>query len=211
MRCLVTGGTGSASFEMLRYLTERLPTMVTPRWVHSRIQPIAIRDVLHYLVGAATLPAGVSRAFDIGGPDVLTYWDMMARYAVAWRLRGLLDQVAGGAAGLRRGRRDPARLRVGDTVDSWRVEALEPERLLRLRSEMRLPGRAWLEMTVRPGDDGGTVYAQRAIFHPYGLLGHLYWWAISPFHRLIFGGMPRNIVKQADEAAWPTTRHAARR
>ena len=74
-------GSGSASFEMLRYLTERLPVMVTPKWVHTRIQPIAIRDVLHYLVGCADLPAEVDRRFDIGGPDVLTYFDMMQRYA----------------------------------------------------------------------------------------------------------------------------------
>ena len=67
---------------MLRYLTERLPVMVTPRWVHSRIQPIAIRDVLRYLVGCASLPAEVNRSFDIGGPDILTYADMMRRYAV---------------------------------------------------------------------------------------------------------------------------------
>ena len=74
-------GSGSASFEMLRYLTERLPVMVTPRWVHSRIQPIAIRDVLRYLVGCATLPREVHRCFDIGGPDVMTYLEMMQRFA----------------------------------------------------------------------------------------------------------------------------------
>lgn len=74
-------GSGSASFEMLRYLTERLPVMVTPKWVHTRIQPIAIRDVLRYLVGCASLPADINRRFDVGGPDVLTYFDMMQRYA----------------------------------------------------------------------------------------------------------------------------------
>ncbi len=81
LRAAVIIGSGSASFEMLRYLTERLPAMVTPRWVHNRIQPIAIRDVLRYLVASAELPDDVSRAFDIGGPDVLTYRDMMQRYA----------------------------------------------------------------------------------------------------------------------------------
>ncbi|WP_153541671.1 SDR family oxidoreductase [Actinomadura macrotermitis] len=342
LRAGVIIGSGSASFEMLRYLTERLPVMVTPRWVHSRVQPIAVRDVLRYLTGVAELPPEVDRAFDIGGPDVLTYREMMLRYAsvaglprrlilpvrvlspklsslwvglitpvpgglarplvesltsevvcrehdiagyvpdppggltgfddavglalkrvreadvttrwssastagapsdplptdpdwaggslyaderelrtaappdavwrviegvggengwyslpVAWRLRGLLDRLAGGV-GLRRGRRDPRRLRVGDAVDFWRVEELEPGRLLRLRAEMRLPGLAWLEMSVRPAADGpGCVYAQRAVFHPHGLLGHLYWWAIAPFHGLIFGGMPRNIVRAA--------------
>jgi uncharacterized protein YbjT (DUF2867 family) len=72
-------GSGSASFEMLRYLTERLPVMVTPRWVGSRIQPIAIRDVLRYLTAAAHLPAQVSRTFDIGGPEVLTYHEVRRR------------------------------------------------------------------------------------------------------------------------------------
>ena len=81
LRAAVILGSGSASFEMLRYLTERLPVMVTPRWVRSRIQPIAIRDVLRYLVGCASLPTDVNRSFDIGGPDVLTYADMMRRYA----------------------------------------------------------------------------------------------------------------------------------
>jgi hypothetical protein len=327
--------------------------MVTPKWVDNRIQPIAVRDVLRYLIGAASMPDGVSRAFDIGGPDVLTYRDMMVRYAavaglpprvivpvpvlsprlsslwvglvtpvpggiarplvesltsevicrehdiaadipdppdglvgfddavrlaltrireaavttrwssastpgapsdplptdpswaggslytdererhtaappeavwrviqgiggengwyslpVAWRLRGLLDRLAGGV-GLRRGRRDPARLRIGDAVDFWRVEAIEPGRLLRLRAEMRLPGLAWLEMSVRPGDDGGSVYAQRAVFHPRGLLGHLYWRAISPFHRLIFGRMPRNITATAERARQAASRSEA--
>src|SRR4051794_22940658 len=83
LRAAVILGSGSASFEMLRYLTERLPGMVTPRWVDTRIQPIAVRDVLRYLVGAADLPADVNRGFDIGGPDVLTYRQMMLRYAAA--------------------------------------------------------------------------------------------------------------------------------
>lgn len=346
LRAAVIIGSGSVSFEMLRYLTERLPMMVTPNWVHTRIQPIAIRDVLHYLVGAARLPRQVHRTFDVGGPDVLTYAQMMQRYAavaglprrivvpvpvlsprlsslwiglitpvpgtiarplveslrtevvcgehdiaahipdppdgltgfdravelalrkireadvatrwtsastpgapsdplptdpdwaggtlyvdererfcraepqrlwrvvegiggangwyslpVAWRLRGLVDRLAGGV-GLRRGRRDPARLRVGDAVDFWRVEEIEPGRLLRLRAEMRLPGRAWLEMSVLPAP-GGARYRQRAVFHPHGLPGHLYWHAISPFHGLIFGGMPRGIVRAAEAGRRP--------
>ncbi len=82
LRAAVVLGSGSASFEMLRYLTERLPVMVTPRWVHSRIQPIAVRDVLRYLIGCARLPASVHRGFDIGGPDVMSYAEMMQRYAV---------------------------------------------------------------------------------------------------------------------------------
>lgn len=87
LRAAVIIGSGSASFEMLRYLTERLPAMITPRWVHNRIQPIAIRDVLRYLVGCADLPDDVNRTFDIGGRDVLTYQLMMQRYAAVAGLR----------------------------------------------------------------------------------------------------------------------------
>ncbi|MFF3916312.1 SDR family oxidoreductase [Streptomyces sp. NPDC001852] len=341
LRAAVIIGSGSASFEMLRYLTERLPAMVTPRWVHTRIQPIAVRDVLRVLVGCSRLPADVSRAFDIGGPEVLTYREMMQRYAavaglprrlivpvpvltpglssqwvglvtpvpasiarplteslrhevvcrerdierylpsppghplgfdqavalalqrvreaqvvtrwssasvpgapsdplptdpdwaggslyadireretdaapkalwqviegiggengwysfpLAWAVRGWLDRLVGGV-GLRRGRRDARRLRVGDSLDFWRVEEIERGRLLRLRAEMRLPGLAWLEMRV-DGNGGGPVrYRQRALFHPRGLLGHLYWWSVSPFHAVVFGGMARNIVRAA--------------
>ena len=87
LQAAVIIGSGSASFEMLRYLTERLPVMVTPKWVGTRIQPIAVHDVLRYLVGCAALPAGVSRRFDIGGPDVLTYAEMMHRYSDVAGLR----------------------------------------------------------------------------------------------------------------------------
>ncbi|GGX59426.1 SDR family oxidoreductase [Streptomyces fructofermentans] len=341
LRAAVIIGSGSASFEMLRYLTERLPVMVTPSWVHTRIQPIGVRDVLRYLVGSARMPDDVSRAFDIGGPDVLTYREMMRRYAsiaglpprlivsvpvltprlsshwvglvtpvprsiarplteslrhevvchehdiaryvpdppgrpigldeavelalqrvqdaqvvtrwssasvsgapsdplptdpdwaggslytdhrelavdasqkalwrvvegiggdngwysfpLAWAVRGWLDRLVGGV-GLRRGRRDAARLRVGDSLDFWRVEEIEPGHLLRLRAEMRLPGLAWLEMYAETDDRGRTRYRQRALFHPRGLLGHAYWWSVSPFHALVFGGMARNIAKAA--------------
>ncbi|NUP29210.1 MAG: SDR family oxidoreductase [Nocardia sp.] len=336
-------GSGSASFEMLRYLTERLPAMVTPRWVRSRIQPIAVRDVLYYLTRAAELPATVRGAFDIGGPDILTYEQMMRVYAevaglprrvivpvpvltpwlsaqwvnlvtpvpraiavplmeslvndvvcgeheiaahipdpaegltgarraielaltrirdldvptrwsdagpapaeplptdpewsggslyrdvrerpttadpaalwtvieaiggengwysfpLAWSLRGWLDRLAGGV-GLRRGRRDPHRLREGEALDWWRVERIERPTLLRLRAEMRVPGRAWLELEARPGNgDRGAVYRQRAVFEPHGLAGHLYWKSIVPFHALIFGGMTRNITGAAEAA-----------
>lgn len=340
LRAAVVIGSGSASFEMLRYLTERLPVMVTPRWVGTPVQPIAIRDVLHYLVRCAELPPEVSREFDIGGPDVLTYREMMLRYAavaglprriilpvpvlstrlsslwvgfvtpvpstvarplveslhhevvcsehdiaryvpdpdgglsgfdqaaelavrrvreadvatrwssasvpgapsdplptdpdwaggslyvdertqqvdvapealwqviesiggangwyslpVAWHARGFLDRLVGGV-GLRRGRRDPVHLRVGDALDFWRVEEIQPGRLLRLRAEMRLPGLAWLELTVRQ-EDGRVSYGQRAIFHPRGLLGHLYWWVLQPFHGFIFGAMPSNMASAA--------------
>jgi len=345
LRAAVIIGSGSASFEMLRYLTERLPVMVTPRWVDTRIQPISVRDVLHYLVGSASMPAQVSRGFDIGGPQVLTYRQMMAEYAriaglkprriaalplltpslsshwvglvtpvpnsiarplveslinevvckehdiatyvpdpvggltgfgpgvelalkrvhdrrvttswssaatagapsdplpsdpdwaggslyadereclvdatpqelwsviegiggghgwYSWRLgwwaRGLLDRIFGGP-GLRRGRRDPDDLSIGDALDWWRVENLEDQRLLRLRAEMRLPGLAWLELIVDSDDQGRTLFRQRALFHPRGLAGHAYWKAISPFHNLVFGAMQRNIADAAEGLA----------
>ncbi|WP_051573447.1 SDR family oxidoreductase [Streptomyces sp. PRh5] len=350
LRAGVIIGSGSASFEMLRYLTERLPVMVTPRWVRTRTQPIAVRDVLRLLVGCATLPDQVHRTFDIGGPDVLTYRAMMRRYArvtglrrrlivpvpvltpglsslwvglvtpvpgaiarplveslrhevvcaerditryvpdppggplgvdralelalrrirdaevatrwssaatpgapsdplptdpdwsggslyqdrrervvdaspgdvwrvvegiggangwyslpLAWALRGWIDTVVGGV-GLRRGRRDAARLRVGDSLDFWRVEEVLPPRLLRLRAEMRLPGLAWLEMVVDRDARGRTVYRQRALFHPRGLAGHLYWWSVAPWHALVFGGMARNIAARAERGEAGTGR-----
>jgi len=337
LQAAVIIGSGSASFEMLRYLTERLPVMVTPRWVHNRIQPIAVRDVLRYLVGATTLDA--NRTFDIGGPDVLTYLEMMLRYArvaglprrrvlpvpvltpglsshwvnlvtpvprsiakplieslvhevvcrendirellpgentgydqavelaltkvrdadvetrwsgastpgapseplpsdpdwsggsvyvdereratnatperlwqvvegiggergwysfpLAWAVRGWLDRLVGGV-GLRRGRRDPQRLHVGEALDFWRVEEIERGRLLRLRAEMKVPGQAWLELRVAGTRDGGSTYRQRAVFVPKGLAGHLYWAAVWPFHGVVFGGMVRNIANEAE-------------
>ncbi|MEU7845553.1 SDR family oxidoreductase [Micromonospora sp. NPDC049114] len=344
LRAAVIIGSGSASFEMLRYLTERLPAMVTPRWVGNRIQPIAVRDVLRYLAGCTTLPPEVNRGFDIGGPDVLTFRDMMQRYArvaglrrriivpvrpltpslsshwvglitpvpnkiarplvesliheavahehdiaryvpdppdgltgfddavalalakvrdaqvetrwstasgpdapaeplptdpdwsggtaytdfreqtvdaspaalwrviegvggehgwysfpLAWSVRGWLDRLVGGV-GLRRGRRDPHRLQVGEALDFWRVEEIVPGELLRLRAEMRLPGRAWLEMRALPADDGRSRYQQRAVFLPRGLAGHAYWGSVAPFHAVVFGGMARNIARNAEQA-----------
>jgi uncharacterized protein YbjT (DUF2867 family) len=353
LQAAVIIGSGSASFEMLRYLTERLPAMITPKWVTTRIQPIAVRDVLRYLVGAATLPADVNRRFDIGGPDVLTYADMMRRYAAvaklpprllvsvpvltpslsshwvglvtpvpsglarplveslrvevvaaehdivqyipdppegllpldraielalthtregdvstrwssasiagapsdplpsdpewaggslyvdertslvdappealwrviegiggtsgwysfdaAWAVRGVMDRLVGGV-GLRRGRRDPVHLRPGDALDFWRVEAIVPGELLRLRAEMKLPGLAWLELHVGRDEDGRTIYRQRAIFQPHGLTGHAYWRSISPFHGIVFGGMLRNITAAAEKAATQPERQAS--
>jgi uncharacterized protein YbjT (DUF2867 family) len=339
LRAAVIIGSGSASFEMLRYLTERLPVMITPRWVRNRIQPIAVRDVLRYLIGCATLPDDVNRAFDIGGRDVLTYLDMMRRYArvaglrrriivplrplspwlsahwvgavtpvpnaiarplvaslvheafahehdiarylpdddllgfdeavrlalvrirdarvetrwsnavgrdaaaeplpsdpdwsggsvyvdertrevdasprelwrviegiggergwysfpLAWSVRGWLDRLVGGV-GLSRGRRDRDHLYVGEALDWWRVEEIRPGELLRLRAEMKVPGRAWLEMSAEPGPDGTSVYRQRAIFVPRGLAGHAYWASVLPFHGIVFSGMARNIARGA--------------
>ncbi|HYI32346.1 MAG TPA: SDR family oxidoreductase [Glaciibacter sp.] len=334
-------GSGSTSFEMIRHLTDVLPYMPAPRWVRNRIQPIAVRDVLYYLVAAADLPAEVNRTFDIGGPDVLRYGQMMNGYAVeaglrqrpiaslpvftpwlasqwvnlvtpiprnlavpiiaslqydcvvaerdidsyisrpeggltpyrravqlalgrmrdgdvetswrnasiegassnplpsdpewaghlvytdlrekhtkaeparlwrviesiggangwysfplAWAVRGWMDKLVGGV-GLRRGRRHPDRLNTGDALDFWRVERIDPGSFLRLRAEMRVPGSAWLEMSAEPADGTGSVYRQRAIFFPRGLGGRLYWWAISPFHGVIFSGMANRITAAA--------------
>ena len=123
-------------------------------------------------------------------------------FPLAWRVRGLLDRFAGGV-GLRRGRRDPDRVYVGETIDFWRVEERDPGVLLRLRAEMRLPGLAWLELGVEtdPTSAGRSTYVQRAVFHPRGLLGHAYWWAVAPFHGIVFGGMARNIAAAAETAS----------
>jgi len=345
LQAAIVLGSGSASFEMLRHLTERLPVMVTPKWVDVQIQPIAIRDVLRYLVGAADLPAEVNRTFDIGGSDVVTYRDMMLGYArvaglprrrilrvpvlsptlsahwvglitpvpgslakplveslkntvvarehdiadyvpdpaegllgfeeairralaqirdadvtthwsnasvagassdplptdpewargdlyvddrssvvdapsealwaviegiggttgwyswnLAWRVRGILDRLWGGP-GLRRGRRSPYDLQIGDVVDWWRVEEIVDGELLRLRAEMRVPGRAWLDLGIENDGEGRTVFRQRAIYAPRGLLGRAYWWAVWPFHGFVFGGMQRNIAARAEQVA----------
>src|ERR1700722_11994310 len=349
LQAAVIIGSGSASFEMLRYLTERLPVMITPRWVRTLIQPIAVSDVLSYLVGCAGIEASINRRFDIGGPDVLSYAGMIRAYArvaglarrlilpvplltpglsslwvglvtpvpaglarplveslrnrvvcaehdiasylpdppsgltsldqaialalrhvrsgevatrwaaaaadeqagellprdpqrsdpawsggslylderirrvhasadalwhtiegiggergwysfpAAWGVRGLIDRLAGGS-GLRRGRRDPDRLQAGDTLDFWRVEAVEPGRLLRLRAEMKLPGRPWLEFAIRRDPAGGTIYRQRAIFRPVGLIGQAYWLALRPFHGIILRSMLGKISATAGRA-----------
>jgi uncharacterized protein YbjT (DUF2867 family) len=355
-------GSGSTSFEMIRHLTDVLPYMPAPKWVRNRIQPIAVRDVLYYLIQAAGLPAVVNRSFDIGGPDVLRYGQMMNGYALeaglrqrpiaalpvltpwlaaqwvnlvtpiprrlaipiieslqydcvmhehdidryippppeglsgyrravslalgrmrdgevetswrnatvdsasgegassnalpsdpewaghrvytdlrerhssakpadlwrviesiggengwysfplAWALRGWMDKIVGGV-GLRRGRLHPDRLHTGDALDFWRVERIERGSLLRLRAEMRVPGRAWLEMQAEADAGGGSVYRQRAVFFPRGLGGRLYWWAILPFHGIIFNGMANRItaaaVKPVTTAASRMTQPAA--
>jgi Protein of unknown function (DUF2867) len=114
----------------------------------------------------------------------------------AWQVRGMLDRICGGV-GMRRGRRDPEELHVGDALDFWRVEMVEPGRLIRLRAEMKVPGRAWLEFEARPGPDGQTMLLQTAFFEPKGLLGLLYWYALYPIHSRIFSGLIRKIAQQA--------------
>lgn len=335
-------GSGSTSFEMVRHLTDVLPYMPAPKWVRNFIQPIAVRDVLYYLVEAATLPPEVNRTFDIGGPDVLRYGQMMNGYAleaglkqrpiaalpvltpwlasqwvnlvtpiprdlaipiiaslqydcvvhehdiekfipnpaggltryrtsvrlalermrdgavetswqdsavpgapsdllpsdpqwsghtvftdlrqihtrasapevwkviegiggdngwysfpIAWAVRGWVDKIVGGV-GLRRGRRNAAHLNVGDALDFWRVEEIDRGRFLRLRAEMKLPGGAWLELSVTPDSEGGSNYRQRAVFFPHGLAGRLYWFSILPFHGVIFAGMAQEITQKAE-------------
>lgn len=332
LRASIVIGSGSLSFELVRALVEKLPIMLTPRWVESPSQPIGVEDLIAYLVAALDLPeAGV--VYEVGGPDLVSYGDLMREYArlrglrramiripaltpslsglwlglvtpvyaqvgreliegvrnpsvvrddralrdfgirprgirevlaralanedrgfaatrwsdalssrragrgwggvrfgsrqvdsraawVAcppeqayrpisriggqvgwyygdrlWRLRGLLDLAVGGP-GLRRGRREADTLTPGDTVDFWRVEAVEPGRLLRLAAEMRLPGRAWLQFEVTPEVEGSLI-RQTALFDPVGLLGLLYWYALWGIHRLVFAGMLRNIARAA--------------
>ena len=337
LRASIVIGSGSLSFEMIRALVNRLPVMITPRWVKTRAQPIAIEDVLAYLVEALTIPADASRVFEIGGADRASYGDIMNENArqrglrrvmipvpvltprlsslwlglvtplyaevgrklasslrnetivtdtsaleefsvrprglseaieralrnedrefaetrwndamasygepqswggerfgsrlvdsrsvevshppeaafrpireiggeqgwyfadFLWRLRGFVDLLFGGP-GMRRGRRDPEQVVPGDTVDFWRVEQYEPDRLLRLAAEMKLPGRAWLQFEVEP-TDGGSIVRQTAMFDPHGLSGLIYWYGIYPLHRLIFSGMLRGIVRRIGVSA----------
>jgi hypothetical protein len=114
----------------------------------------------------------------------------------AWRLRGLVDTLAGGV-GLRRGRRHPETVRTGEALDFWRVVDVRPGRRLSLFAEMRTPGDAWLSFAVTPTSDG-SVFTQTALFRPRGLLGRLYWWAMLPFHGAIFGRMATRIVETAE-------------
>ena len=336
-RAAVIVGSGSISFEMIRYLVERLPVMICPKWIYSRIQPIAVDDLLEYLVSALNTPESVGRTIEIGGSDTTTYRGLMLGYARArglkrllipvpvltprlssywvhwmtpipagiavalvdglrnnvvvtsdlartlfphvepkdyasaidsvlrdlqqgridtawsdaagttttsqelvslesrnglllerrrrnvaapprqvfrvftgiganrgwyfanwaWRIRGVIDRLFGGA-GLRRGRRHPDHLRVGDALDFWRVEALESDRMVRLRAEMKLPGSAWLQYEARQGPDNTTQLVQTAAFDPRGLAGLAYWYALYPFHAWIFGGLVNSIARRAE-------------
>ncbi len=349
LRAGIIIGSGSASFEMLRYLAEHLPAMVTPKWVDNPTQPIAIVNMLHFLVSAVRAPEHVRGVFDVGGAETLSYREMMTRYAkiaglrrrvivrvplltprvssmwvglvtpvpasiarplidslinkvvvdstksvlnvmpppdgglltfdqavkraiertnaptrwtdasrpwVAWdvavtdpawtggtlyvderehttaaskeqvwgvlsslggttgwygfewlwRLRGRIDSVFGGV-GMRRGRRDQNVLRVGDPLDFWRIAEVRDGETLLLRAEMRVPGQAWLEFRLSEAKIGGrntssavgTHVVQRAIFRPRGLAGRLYWWVLVPFHAIIFPGMLRNALAQAEK------------
>ncbi len=333
-------GSGSVSFEMIRYLTERIPIMICPRWVYTRTQPIAVRDVLSYLSAALRQPESGGETIEVGGREVLTYGEMMLRYARArglkrvlapvpvltpslssywvhwvtpipadiakpliqglrneivvrdaraellfpeiqpmsyenavaealqdlqagrvetmwsdalatslgdlppvllttrqgmiierrqrtiaappeavyqnfaslggargwlyadwaWELRGMIDRLFGGV-GLRRGRRGAARLRQGDALDFWRVEAVEAGERLRLRAEMKVPGEAWLEFEAKPGEPGKTILVQTAYFAPRGLSGVIYWYALYPAHALIFSGLINSLASGYENLA----------
>ena len=333
-RASIVIGSGSLSFEILRALVERLPVMITPRWVRSVAQPIAVEDVLAYLVAALDVEVDGNAVFEIGGADRVSYEDLMREYArqlslhrlvvpvpfltprlsslwlglvtpvyarigrklieslphettvrddsalrafpirprgnreaiaralenenhefaetrwsdafsstglradryggtrfgkrlvdsrsihvplraeeafrpirrvggqtgwyfgdSLWHLRGFLDLLVGGV-GLRRGRRDPEHLAAGAAVDFWRVEAIEPDHLLRLRAEMKLPGRAWLQFKVSEDGSGSTI-RQTVIFDPVGLFGFAYWYGLFPLHSWLFAGMLRRIGQVA--------------
>ncbi len=303
-RASVVIGSGSLSFEIIRALVERLPVMIAPRWVSVDAQPIAIADLLAYLIAALDHPIDASEIFEIGGSDRVSYGGLMREYARQrglkrlvisvpvltprlsslwlglvtplyvrvgrklidsirhstvvedpraltefdirpcgfreaitaaihadnkhlktdlrtihvnaspeeafvpirriggargwyyanwlWQLRGWMDWFAGGV-GMRRGRRNMDSLCVGDVVDCWRVEAIEPDHLLRLVAEMKLPGRASLEFEVT-GDSTGTVIRQTASFDPLGLVGRAYWYSVLPFHHFVFRGMLHGIA-----------------
>ncbi|MBK9124091.1 MAG: SDR family oxidoreductase [Chloroflexi bacterium] len=335
-RAGVIVGSGSLSFEMIRYLTERVPVMVCPRWVYTRVQPISVRDTLEYLVSALRVPESAGQVVEIGGAEVITYRDMMLGYAKArglrrwmipvpvltprlssywvhwvtpvpadiarplieglrnevivrddaartlfpdiqpasfevavhraldklqasqvetswvdalvssqpsatpavltthegmileqrqqvvqagpeavfrafaslggangwlyfnwaWRIRGIMDRMVGGV-GLRRGRRHPTEVRIGDALDFWRVEAVEANRMTRLRAEMKVPGWAWLQFRSEP-EDGGTRLTQTAYFAPKGLFGLIYWYGLYPIHSLIFSGLIRKLAERAE-------------
>lgn len=332
IRAGIVVGAGSAAFEVMRDLVNHLPVMTTPRWVRSRTRPIALDDLLDYLVGAAEHSETAGQTYDVGGRETLTYADMLRQFAAVtgkrrliipvpvltprlssywlglvtavpaavarplidglrhdlipddrnirsvlpiplrtyreavvaaleqerslavparwtegalafrgynpevsyyskgertefdahasaenlwkvvsslggdtgyyyanalWRLRGLLDRFVGGP-GMRRGRRHPAEVRVGDTIDFWRVAAVEPGRRLTLLAEMRLPGAAVLELEVVPTGARTSRLLTTARFHPSGLLGLLYWNALVLAHNRIFRGMPRAMVRRAE-------------
>jgi hypothetical protein len=149
-------------------------------------------------VRSASSAASPQAVFDtvagLGGATGWLTWNW------AWRLRGLIDRLAGGP-GLRRGRRDPRGLLPGDAVDFWRVEEVEAAERVRLRAEMRVPGTAWLEWTIEPRADGGSRLVQTATFAPKGLAGAVYWYGLYPIHRPIFGDMVRAIARRAEQQA----------
>lgn len=142
---------------------------------------------------AATSATVFAKVESIGGATGWHYANWL------WTLRGWLDLVMGGV-GMRRGRRDPQRLQVGDTLDCWRVEFIQPGQQLRLVAEMKLPGRAWLDFEVQPDGDGARL-RQTAMFDPVGLWGLAYWYGVWPLHQVVFAGMLRGFVRSAERKA----------
>jgi uncharacterized protein YbjT (DUF2867 family) len=335
-------GSGSVLFEMVRYLSERELVLICPRWFFSKSQPIAIRNVLDYLVAALKQPESVGKLLEIGGATRLTYAKMLLEYAKirglkrwliptpvyaphasaywvhlvtpitynavlplieglhadsvvkndlakwlfpyikllnfetavryalkkietgdietswsdalvtsagdiqpyrfemvdgmfiekrqrlvnlpaenvfssftgiggkrgwlymdwAWGIRGWMDKIIGGV-GLRRGRRHPDEIWVGESLDFWRVESVTPNRSMRLRAEMKLPGKAWLEFQSEPQEAGRTLLSVTAYFDARGFFGFLYWYAMWPFHKFIFDGLTRKIAERAQEITHP--------
>ena len=155
---------------------------------HGDVAPVKLSSEEGLLIErrqriVAASAAQVFRVFTrVGGARGWLYMN------TAWKLRGFADRLIGGV-GLRRGRRDPDRLRVGDALDFWRVEAVEDGKLLRLRAEMKVPGMAWLQFRATPQPDGRTLLEQTAFFAPKGLAGIVYWYCLYPIHSLIFSGL----------------------
>jgi len=139
-------------------------------------------------------PETVFNSFSrLGGEQGWLFFDW------AWKIRGLMDRLVGGV-GLRRGRRHPIDIRVGDAIDFWRVEVIEPGRMLRLRAEMKVPGKAWLQFDAKPLQNGATQLIQTAFFAPKGLFGFLYWYGLYPLHNLIFSGLIRELKINSETA-----------
>lgn len=137
-------------------------------------------------------PAAVYRAFtSLGGQTGWLYLNPL------WRVRGWMDRIVGGP-GYRRGRPQRHDLRPGDALDFWRVEAVEPDCLLRLRAEMKLPGKGWLQFEIEDSDGEQTTLVQTAYFAPKGLFGYLYWYSIYLIHKLMFDGVIKRLVTLAE-------------
>jgi uncharacterized protein YbjT (DUF2867 family) len=333
-RAAIIVGSGSISFEMIRYLTERVPTMICPKWVRTKVQPIAINNVISYLVASLQNPESIDQIIEIGGADIITYGDMMKGYAqvrglhrwlfhvpvltprlssywvhwvtpisvsyarplieglrnevivknnkafklfpdikpsdyknavnkalqqldpeysqlrlevaqdtrdsvyfskiengmivevrqkvaccstdaayktftelggqngwpcnIAWRLRAAIDRIIGGV-GMRKGRPETGNINLGDTIDFLRVVKIEPNRMIRLKVGMKLPGDGWLQFEARPVKDNLTNIVQTVFFAPRGLFGTFYWYLLQPIHRLIFSKIINNLAIKAEQ------------
>ena len=206
-RSFNTAGPCRAAYDYMLPPTERLPVMVCPKWVYTRVQLIAIRNVLDYLVAALAVPESAGRVIEIGGADVLTYGEMMTGYAEVRGLRRRLVPVPVLTPRLSSYwvhwvTPIPAEI-ARPLIEGLRNEAVEPGRLLRLRAEMKLSGDAWIEFAARPRDDGRTLLVQTAYFAPKGLLGLVYWYSLYPIHGPVFSTMIAALAAQPE--AGPAT------